>query len=389
MPRVSTSLSRSYAAVEASYGTVPAVDANSAFRALSVELEAVQQYLERKDKSGSRSFAGIAPGGRRQSRFAIEAYLMSGGSVGQPPDLSPFFQAACGGIPLVFSGGDAGAGCTASNIVFAAPHGLSPGQAIGSNGEIRFVVAVPDSAGVTVDPPFSAAPAAGSAITGSVSYPLAAMLPSVSIFDYWEPASVQQRLLCGGAVNSLEVQVQGDFHTVKCSGEGQDLIDSFTFASGQGGLEAFPAEPGSRSGHGEPIAGHFGQLWLGAAPSRFHTLVSATLRIENDLELRKNELGSAVPLGIAPGARKVTFDFDLFETDDAPAQALYAAARNRNPVVAFLQLGVLPGHMFGAYVQSLVPQPPKNDARERELKWSFSGARASGAADDELWIAFG
>jgi hypothetical protein len=266
MSRVSTSLNRSYAAIEPSYGAVPAIDANCAFRALSVDLEAVQQYLERKDKLGSRSFAGVAAGGRRQSRFAIEAYLMSGGSAGQPPGMSPFFQAACGGDPLVFDGGTAATGCTASDIAFAAPHGLAAGQAIGSNGEIRFVVAVPDAATVTVDPPFSAAPAAGSAITGSVSYPLAATLPSVSIFDYWEPASAQQRLLCGGALNSLEVQVQGDFHTVKCSGEGQDLIDSFTFQSGQGGLEQFPAEPGSRSGHGEPIAGHFGQRGPCAVP---------------------------------------------------------------------------------------------------------------------------
>ncbi len=389
MSRVSTSLNRFYAELEASYGAVPGINPDCAFRALNVDLEPVQQYLERRDKSGSRSFAGVAAGGRRQARFQLDSYLMSGGSAGQPPDLAPLFQAACGGAPLVFAGGNAASGCTTTQINFAAAHGLSTGQAIANNGEIRFVVSVPNGTTVLVDPLFSAAPALGSAITGAVTYPLSTTLPSVAIFDYCQPSSAQQRVLCGGAVDTFEVQVQGDFHTVKFSGEGQDVIDSFTFQAGQGGLGQFPAEPASRSDHGEPIAGHFGQLWLGAEPARFQTLVTATLRLENGLQLRKNELGSALPLGIAPGERRITFDFDLFETDDSSTQTLYSAARDRTPVVAFLQLGVSPGHMFAAYLKSLVPQPPKNDARELELKWSFSGARAAGSADDELRVAFG
>lgn len=388
MSRVLTSLNRFYAELEASYGAVPGINPDCAFRALSVDLEPVQQYLERRDISGSRSFAGVAAGGRRQAQFQLDAYLMSGGTAGQPPGLAPLFQAACGGTPLVFAGGSAASGCTATQVRFTTAHGLSVGQAIANNGEMRFVVSLPDATTVMVDPPFSAAPAAGSTITGAVSYVLSATLPSVAIFDYCQPASAQQRILCGGAVDTLEVQVQGDFHTVKFSGQGQDLIDSFTFQPGDGGLAQFPAEPASRSDHGGPIAGHFGQVWLGAIPARFQTLVRATLRLQNGLQLRKNELGSALPLGIAPGERRVMFDFDLFETDDSNTQALYAAARNRTPLVAFLQLGVVPGHLFAAYMKSLVPQPPKNDARDLESKWSFSGGRAAGSTDDE-WMAFG
>lgn len=389
MSYVSTNLNRSYVALESSYGAVPVVTPDHAFRALSVDLELVQQYLERRDKSGTRSFLGVSDGGRRQSRFQVEGYLMSGGSGGAAPDLAPFFQAACGGTPLVFSGAAAGSGCSTSHIVFASPHGLAVGQAIGSNGELRFVTNISSATAVEVSPPFSAAPAEGTQIVGSVTYPLAAGLPSISIFDYWDPSSAQQRILNGGAVNNMEVAAQGDFHTVKFSGDGQDLIDSITFSSGQGGLGAFPAEPATRAYAGSPIAGHFGQLWLGASPSRFTTLVEASLKLENDLELRSSELGSALPQGIAPGGRRVLFDFNLFENDDAPTQALYTAARNRAPLAAFLQLGAAAGHLFGAYLKSLVPQPPKYDGRERQLKWTFAEARAGGTADNELWIAFG
>ncbi len=389
MSYVSTNLNRFYVVLESSYGVVPAIGPDNAFRALSAELELVQQYLERRDKSGSRTFPGVVSGGRRQARFEVEAYLMSGGAAGQAPGLGPFVEAACGGSPRVFAGGTAAAGCSTTQVVFITAHGLAAGQAIGSGDELRFVTSVPNTTTVVVDPPFSAAPPASSEITGTVCYPLAATLPSLSIFDYWEPSSAQQRILNGAAVDTLELEVQGDFHTVKFSGEGQDVIDSIAFAAGQGGLGAFPAEPDSRNYHGEPIAGHFGQLWLGATPSRFNTLLRASLKLENGLELRKNELGSAVPLGIAPGERRVTFDFEIFETDDAATRALYAAARNRTPVVAFLQLGAVAGHLFGAYSKSLAPHAPRNDARERQLKWVFADSRAGGSADDELWIAFG
>lgn len=389
MSYVTTSLNRFYAALEASYAVVPAIGPGNAFRALAVDCELVQQYLERRDKSGSRSFTGVVAAGRRHSRFQVEAYLMSGGTPGQAPNIAPLVQAACGASPLVFAGGTAAAGCSATNIIFASPHGLAVGQAISSNGELRFVTAVPGATAVDVSPAFSEAPAASSPIGGAIAYPLAAGLPSVSIFDYWDPATAQQRILNGGAVERMEVRIDGDFHAMRFAGEGQDLIDSITFAAGQGGLAQFPAEPSSRTYSGTPLAGHFGQVWLGAPASRFNSLVRAELVLENGLELRSNELGSAVPLGISPGERRVVLDVELYQTDDAAVQALYSAARSRTPIVAFVQLGASAGHLFGAYMKSVVPQPPHNDARENQLKWSFAGARASGTGDDELWIAFG
>ncbi len=387
MSYVSANLNRHYAAVEPSYGQVPAVASSDAFRVVSFDAELVQEYLERRDKSGSRSFLGVPQAGRREARFALESYLMSGGTAGAAPDLAPLYQAACGGAPLAFGGGSTAAGCTTTTIVFSTVHGLAAGQAIVVAGEMRFVTSVPNSTTVVVAPALSSAPAGGTPVSATVTYPLAATLPSVSLFDYWDPANAQQRILSGGAVERMGIEVQGDFHSVSFSGGGQDLIDSITFAAGQGGLAAFPAEPVSRSYAGAPIAGHFGQIWLD--DSRITSLVSAGLVLANNLQMRNNELGSAVPLGIAPGDRNVQFEFELYQTDDAAVQALYTAARNRSPLSMLLQLGSTAGHIFAAYISSLVPQTPRTSQRQNELQWSFAASRAGGANDDEIWIAFG
>ncbi len=389
MAYISTDLNRFYAALEPSYGSAPAPVASAAYRALRANLTLVQDYLERQDRMGSRTFSGVIAGGRRHGTFDVDAYLIPAGTAGVAPNTGPFFQGACGGAPLVFSGGQAAAGCTTTSILFGAPHGLAVGQAIGSGGELRFVSAVNSATQVTVSPPFSQAPAAAADITATVTYPLASSLPSLALFDYWDPPSAQQRILCGAAVNTMEIDVTGDFHQVKFTGQGQNVIDSITFAAGQGGLSSFPTEPASQTLRGSPLAGHMGQIWLGSPASKFATLSTARLHLENGVVLRGNEFGSSIPLAIAPGTRKVTLDFDVFELDDAATRALYSAAAARTPLTAHLQLGSLTGSLFAACLNSLVPQIPAFDSGEHQLRWSFKGSRAGGTKDDELLVAFG
>ncbi len=389
MPYISSDLNRNYAALETAYGATPAPTASSAFRALKTSIELVQTYLERQDKTGSRSYAGVIAGGRRHGKFNVEAYLTPSGTPGVAPNLGPLFQSACGGSPQVFAGGTVAPGSTSSNVLLTAPHGLSVGQAVGYGKELRFVTAVPSAAAINVDPPFATAPAGGSSISGTVTYPLADTLPSFSLFDYWSPSSAQQRILCGSAVDQLEVDVSGDFHEVKFTGVGQDVIDSITFTSGQGGLSAFPAEPGSQIINGTALAGHMGQIWLGPTPAKFATLSTAKLTLQNGVQLRGNEFGSQIPLAQIAGQRKVTFDFDVFELDDSATAALYSAAVARTPITAFLQLGTVAGNLFGVYLSHLVPQIPVNDTTQKQLSWKFSGSRAGdGTANAEIYVAF-
>jgi len=383
MPYIPIELNRHFAALESSYGVVPAFAPENAFHALKTDLELQQEYLERKDITGTRSFAGVAGGGRRNGQFQVEAYLAPASN------LAPFFQGACGGAPHAFAGGQVTAGCTESSLLFAAPHGLSKGHAVGYGGELRFVTAVGSATQVTVDPPFSAAPPAAAMITATVSYPLSTSLPSLAIYDAWTPPTAQQRIACGGCVDQMEVNVQGDFHQVKFQGKAQDVIDSVTFAAGQGGLSSFPAAPSTQNVNGAPVAGNLGQIWLGNPAARFSTLARARLVLANALDLRGNEFGSEIPLAAVPGPRQVTLDFEVFELDDAAHRALYAAAHGRVPLAAHLQLGAATGGLFAAYLKAVVPQVPKYVTNERQLRWSFTGSRAAGANDDELWIAVG
>ena len=147
--------------------------------------------------------------------------------------------------------------------------------------------------------------------------------------------------------------------------------------------------PTSQNFSGTPLAGHLGQIWLGSPAARFSTLTQARLLLANSLDLRGSEFGSVVPLAAVPGPRHVALDFEVFEFDDAATRALYAAAHSRTAIAAHLQLGAIAGGMFAAYMKTLAPQIPKYATGDRQLRWNFSGSRAAGANDDELWIATG
>jgi hypothetical protein len=380
---------RFYARLEPAFGQAPAITAADRLSAVKLGIRQRDEVRDRRDKTGSRTFVGIAPGGRRRTQFELQTYLMTGTAPGTAPAAGALFQAALGGGPLVFGGGTAGAGSTTTQIVFSAPHGLSAGQALGFNDELRFVAAVGGATSVTLNAPFRAAPPAGAALTGAVTYKPAADLPSVSIFDYWDPAGAVDRILIGASCGICKVKINADFHEFDFSGEAQDVIDTASFTAGQGGLSAFPAEPAAGGFSATPVPGNLGQAWLGATASKFVTITKATLTLDNDLDYRNREFGSAVLQCHAPGMRTVTADFSLFEMEDAATQGLYQSARAQTPISIMFQLGQSAGQLFGAYMKAVVPKVPEFDDGGRSLEWSFSECRAQGQGDDEIYVAFG
>ncbi len=380
---------RFYAKVEASFGQAPAIAATDRLSAVKLAIRQVDEVRERKDKTGSRTFVGVAPGGRKRTQFGLQTYLMAGSIPGSAPSAGALFQAALGGAPLMFPGSTAGAGSTTSDVVFSGPHGLIEGQAFGSGGELRFVKTVNSPTSVTMNAPFTTAPASGGQLTGAVTYKPAAETPSLSIFDYWDPAWAVNRLLVGAAVGQLEIKVNADFHEFEFKGEAQDVLDTVSFAAGQGGLGSFPAEPAVAGFTGVPVPGNLGQAWLGATASKFVTVTKASISLDNDLDLRNREFGSSVPLCHGGGLRKVLAELRLYEDDNAATRGLYQAARAQTPIGVMFQLGQAAGSLFGAYLKTVVPKVPEFDDTERILEWSFSDCRAQGAGDDEIYVAFG
>jgi len=386
---ISSNANRFYTGLESSYGETPAITAQNRIPAVKLTAKNQLEKADRRDKTGSRTFVGMPSGLRRTTSFTLTTYMTSWGGQGSGPSYGPLFQASMGAAPALYPGGTTAAGTTSTALVFAAPHGLSVGQGVSCNGEIRFVTAVTSQTIVQLNAPFSSAPTAGSQMAPCVSYFPATELPSVSVFDYWDPSAAIQRILCGAAVNRMTVKVNGDFHQFEFEGTAQDLVDNSSFATGMGQLSAFPKEPMTGAFDYSIVPGNMGQAWLGSTPGQFYTITSGTFQLDNALDMRSKEFGTNLPQAIAPGSRSVTADFNLYEMDDAATQALYQAARAQSPVSVMFQLGQQTGQVMGVYLSSVVPVVPEFDDGDNRLQWKFQGSRAQGTTDNELVVAFG
>jgi hypothetical protein len=379
---------RFYATLEPSYAQVGPITALSRFPGVKLGAKQQTERLVRKDKSGSRTFTGLPQGMRKKTSFDLKTYMAGQASPGQQPGYGPLFEAALGGTPLAYGGGTADSSSTGSQIRFATPHGLTAGQAITFRDELRFIAGVVDQNTVQLAAPFTS-PVAGGDIGGAITYRLAKELPSVSVFDYWGPGDAVQRILRGLAVDQLKVKINGDFQEFEFQGPAADILDSSSFAAGEGGLQSFPDEPAVDNPVYSVIPGHLGQAWLGPSPQQVFTLSDAELQLDNDIVLRDKEFGSTLAKGISPGVRKVSLSFSIYEMTDELSKSLYQAARQRSPISVTFQLGQQAGQMCGIYLKSVVPEVPEFDDSDRRLQWRFINCRAQGVLDDELYVAFG
>jgi hypothetical protein len=222
-----------------------------------------------------------------------------------------------------------------------------------------------------------------------MTYLPATELPSVSIYDYWSPATAVQRMLCGAAVDEMEIAVNGDFHEFHFSGLAQDVVDSTSFTGQPADAGGYPAEPPLQAFDYSIVPGNLGQVWLGNTPSQFFTLSSASLVLKNSLDVRMREFGSSLPRAVSPGARSVTAQFELYSQDDSATTSLYQAARQRSPISVMFQLGESQSQLMGVQLTSVIPEVPEFDDGKNRLQWQFRPSRAQGTVDNEISVAFG
>ncbi|HML15628.1 MAG TPA: hypothetical protein VK419_01330 [Bryobacteraceae bacterium] len=386
---ISSNNERIYVALEPAYGIVPAITIQNRIPLVKFGAKQVPEQTSRRDKTGSRTFVGLPNTIREITSYQISSFMTEWTDQTAQPSHGPLFQAGMGGTPAIWNGGTVASVTNQTEIQFTAPHGLSAGQAVTFSGEIRFVAAVQDSQTIFLNAPFTNIPTSGSAFGTTITYTLAESLGSVSVFDYWDPSTAVQRIVEGGAVDTLTVKVNGDYQEFDFAGPARDLLDSASFTSGQGGLTTYPAEPSTTGFDYTIVPGHLGEVWMGVPPNQFMTLTSAELTLNNDVNLRVKEFGSDYARCIAAGQRKVTLNFELFEMADAQTAALYQAARQRSPIGVMFQLGEQANQLFGAYMPAMVPQVPQYDDSETRLQWKFQNDRAQGTSENELFIAFG
>ena len=384
---ISSNANRFYAAIEASYGSAAPVTSGNRFPAVKLSAHQGLEGSTRHDKTGARTFLGIPASARRQTVFEARTYLTSwnGSNV---PCYGPLFQAALGAPPQLSSGLVVAAAQTNLQIQMTGPHGLANGAGISYGSEIRFVTSVPNAETVVLNAPFASGPAAGAALSPAITYRVANDLPSATIYDYWDPVTAVSRVVVGAAVDTLAFSLNGDFHEFAFSGPAADLVNSSSFVPGEGGLTAYPVEPALSVFDYSIVPGHLGEVWLGGAANQFFTLTGASVAVKNNLQLRTQEFGSSYPRAITAGMREVVSKFTLLAQDDAQTIALYAAAKQRNPVPAMLQLGQKRGELMGIFMPQVVPEIPNYDDSEARLQWQFNNNLAQGFSNDEIYIAF-
>lgn len=388
MSYIFSNSNRLYTALESSYGAVPAITASNRIPVVKMDIKQQRETLARRDKTGSRTYAGTPPGGRISTSFQFQSYLTSWQQTSGAPAYGPLFQSALG-ASAQFAGGTLASAANGPSLTFTTPHGLSVGQAVSSGSEMRFVAAIVNPTAVVLNAPFTVTPAAGASIEATVTYAPASSLSSVSIFDYWSPSTAVQRVLHGAVVNELAIQVNGDYHEFQFSGLAQDVIDSSSFSAGVASLQSFPAEPAIAAFDYSIVPGNLGQAWLGTSAAQFFTVTGASIGLRNNLEPRAREFGSTMPLTIAPGPREVAVSLELYSQDDSATESLYQAARQQSPITVMFQLGNSSGQMMAVYLQSVIPAVPQYNDGQNRLQWQFRPSRAQGTVDNEIQVAFG
>src|SRR3954451_2854764 len=177
---ISSNANRFYTALEGAYGEAGAIEAANRIPAVKLAIQQQTTAGTRKDKTGTRTYAGQPAGARRRTTFELRTYLTTWDKSGLP-GYGPLFQAALGGTPLQFPGGTVASYSADGRLGFQAAHGLSAGQAVAVGGEIRFAAAIVNITTVHLNAPFSVAPQAGAAAGATVTYLPSTELPSASI----------------------------------------------------------------------------------------------------------------------------------------------------------------------------------------------------------------
>src|SRR5471030_1015414 len=126
---ISSKANRFYTVLEGAYGRVGSIESANRIPALKLGVQQQLEVTQRKDKTGSRTFAGLPVGGRRSTNFDLQTYLTSWNRPAGSPGYGPLFQAALCGAPLSFVGGAVASCTSAGRLGFGGTHGLEIGRA--------------------------------------------------------------------------------------------------------------------------------------------------------------------------------------------------------------------------------------------------------------------
>jgi hypothetical protein len=229
--------------------------------------------IDRPDKTGTRT-ATAGTAGRKFSRWSVEASLVTSGAAGTVPDWDPILKALMGQAGSVGSGSVSIVSTTnaAPIAVTATAHGLSTGDSVfisgaddsAANG--AWIVNVSDANTFTLigSTGTSVGGANGTVSKVNVAYSLSDSILSFAGWSFRTPSGLAQRCSFGNVVQECTFTLGEDVPRWVANGEGIWTLDSIHYSSAdtvqQGGLSAFPSEPGSPTTAGGLIPGFIGRI---------------------------------------------------------------------------------------------------------------------------------
>src|SRR6185312_3983777 len=125
---ISSNNNRVYVALESNYGQAAAITGANRIPLVKLTARQVPEQTGRRDKTGSRTFAGLPNRVRKETTFQLNTPMSAWANAPAVPAHGPLFQAAMGGAPRTFVGGTVASVTTATQFVFNAAHGLDIGQ---------------------------------------------------------------------------------------------------------------------------------------------------------------------------------------------------------------------------------------------------------------------
>ena len=95
---ISSNANRFYTALENAFGQVDPITAANRIPAVKLAIRQQVDAGTRRDKTGSRTFAGMPAGVRRRTEFDLQTYLTSWDKSAAGPGYGPLFEARWAGF---------------------------------------------------------------------------------------------------------------------------------------------------------------------------------------------------------------------------------------------------------------------------------------------------
>src|SRR5450432_1534416 len=118
MSYISSNANRWYCAREAAYGQVAAISAANRIPAVAMKVRNQRDRNQRKDKTGTRTWAGLPALMRRHTTFDATSYMRNWADQTMLPPHGPLVEAAMGAQGTLWTGATPGTGGSQLTINF-------------------------------------------------------------------------------------------------------------------------------------------------------------------------------------------------------------------------------------------------------------------------------